>query len=80
MKKNTSISLGNHFKNFIDDEISSGRYNSASEVVRSALRLLETEEQKIKNLKKALEAGEDSKMINDFDSRKHLQDLHNIHT
>ena len=52
MEKNTSILLGSHFDNFINREIASGRYNSASEVIRSALRLLETEEEKIKLLRK----------------------------
>ena len=46
MGKNTSISLGDHFEKFIQQEISTGRYSSASEVVRTALRLLEDEEQK----------------------------------
>jgi antitoxin ParD1/3/4 len=80
MSSNTSISLGNHFKNFIDDEVSSGIYNSASEVMRSALRLLETEEKKINTLRKVLETGENSKMIEDFDAKKHLQKLHENHS
>ena len=47
MAKNTSILLGDYFENFIHEKVSSGRFNSASEVVRTALRLLELEEQKI---------------------------------
>ena len=46
MSKNTSISLGNHFEEFVNDEVKSGRYSSVSEVIRSALRLLEHEEKK----------------------------------
>ena len=46
MAKNTSILLGNHFENFINEEIASGRFSSASEVIRTALRLLELEEEK----------------------------------
>jgi antitoxin ParD1/3/4 len=76
MSKNTSISLGNHFESFINTEVSSGRYNSVSEVIRSALRLLETEEQKIKKLRFALEEGEDSGMIENFDPQAHLKSLH----
>ena len=46
MGKNTSISLGNHFEEFIREEVNSGRYGSVSEVIRSALRLLERDEKK----------------------------------
>ena len=49
MGKNTSISLGNHFEDFIKEEVNSGRYSSVSEVIRSALRLLEREEKKKEN-------------------------------
>ena len=76
MEKNTSILLGSHFDNFINNEIASGRYNSASEVIRTALSLLETEEEKIKQLRKELEIGENSEMISDFDPKKHLESLH----
>ena len=76
MGKNTSILLGTHFENFIKEAISSGRYKSVSEVIRTALRLLETEEQKIENLRKALELGENSGFIDDFNPEDHLQELH----
>lgn len=79
MGKNTSISLGNHFEKFINEEITSGRYNSASEVIRTALRLLETEEQKTKRLLDALEIGESSIIIKNFDSKEHLKGLHRKH-
>jgi len=76
MGKNTSISLGDHFEDFIQREIATGRYNSASEVVRTALRLLEAEENKFKILKQALDEGEDSELIENFDPEKHLKALH----
>jgi antitoxin ParD1/3/4 len=76
MGKNTSISLGSHFENFISSSIASGKYSSASEVVRSALRLLESEEKKLKELRNALIEGENSAMIENFDANKHLSDLH----
>jgi len=79
MAKNTSISLGDHFEDFIQNEISTGRYSSASEVIRTALRLLESEEKKIKALTYALEQGENSQMINDFDPDAHLEGLRNKH-
>lgn len=79
MGKNTSISLGDHFENFIQNEISTGRYNSASEVIRTALRLLEMEERKIQELTKALERGEKSPITHDFDPYAHLKGLHSKH-
>jgi antitoxin ParD1/3/4 len=79
MGKNTSISLGEHFESFIQNEISTGRYSSASEVVRTALRLLEAEEKKIKALRIALEEGERSGMVEDFDPKAHLESLHRKH-
>lgn len=60
MAKNTSISLGDHLEGFINRQIESGRYGSASEVVRASLRLLEEHEQKIGALRQALIDGEKS--------------------
>ncbi len=60
MAKNTSVILGDHFDKFIQREIKSGRYTSASEVLRSGLRLLEIEKEKIKSINKALTTGEKS--------------------
>ena len=79
MSKNTSISLGNHFESFILNKIGSGRYHSISEVIRAGLRLLEQEERKLEALKGALELGENSGIAQDYDSKKHLKDLHKKH-
>ena len=79
MGRNTSISLGDHFEDFINQEIKSGRYSSVSEVVRTALRLLETEEQKLKDLRSALVSGEESGFTENFDSKEHLKTLHKKH-
>ncbi len=76
MKKNTSISIGNHFEMFMLRKIKTGRYNSVSEVVRAGLRLLEDEEKKTEILKEALEIGENSGLTEKFDSKKHLKALH----
>jgi antitoxin ParD1/3/4 len=79
MGRNTSISLGDHFEDFINQEIKSGRYSSVSEVVRTALRLLETEEQKLKDIRSALESGEQSGFVEHFDSKEFLKMLHKKH-
>ena len=76
MKKNTSISLGNHFEEFIKEEVKSGRYGSVSEVIRSALRLLESEEKKERELINALKIGEQSGFVENFDPKQNLKELH----
>ncbi len=76
MARNTSILLGEHFEEFISTKVSSGKYNSASEVIRTALRLLEAEELKMKDLDKALANGEKSGMDKNFDPKVHLKKLH----
>ncbi len=76
MGKNTSILLGNHFEEFINGAISTGRYNSASEVIRTALRLLEIEEQKTTKLREAIDIGEKSGIIENFDPERNLKELH----
>lgn len=60
MAKNTSISLGDHFDGFIARQLDSGRYGSASEVVRAALRLLENSESRMDALRRMLDEGEQS--------------------
>lgn len=67
MAKNTSMSLGDHFAGFIDTQVQSGRYGSASDVVRAGLRLLEEHEAKVKALQDALIAGEKSGESQPFD-------------
>jgi antitoxin ParD1/3/4 len=76
MARNTSILLGDHFEEFISTNVSSGKYNSASEVIRTALRLLEAEEFKMKDLNKALSQGEKSGMEKNFDAKANLKKLH----
>ncbi len=79
MRKNTSISLGEHFEQFIMEKVNSGKYNSVSEVIRSALRLLENEEKKEKELIKALEKGEQSGLVENFDPVAYLKELQKKH-
>lgn len=60
MAKNTSITLGDHYDEFISKQLESGRFGSASEIVRAGLRLLEDGESKRQALRQLLKAGEDS--------------------
>lgn len=73
--KNTSISLGNYFDQFVSSQVSAGRYKNVSEVVRAGLRLLEDEESKVIALKNAIQKGIDSGIAYDVDPKKHLQEL-----
>ena len=75
MSKNTSITLGNYFDQFIQGILREGRYKNASEVVRAGLRLLEEEEQKIIALRHAIDEGINSGLAKDFDPDEHLKML-----
>ena len=79
MAKNTSILLGEYFEGFINEQVTSGKYSSASEVIRTALRLFEQQENKAKILVNELKAGEKSGMISNFDREKELAKLHAKH-
>ena len=65
--KNTSISLGDYFEQFVSSQVSVGRYKNVSEVVRAGLQLLEDEERKIMALKSAIQKGLDSPRVETFD-------------
>ena len=67
MAKHTSISLGDHFTRFIEQQISRGRYGSASEIVRAGLRILEEHESRVEALRSALIEGEQSGEAESFD-------------
>ena len=73
MARNTSISLGNHFENFVDSGIAGGRFKNASEVIRAGLRLLEAEENKIIALKQAINEGIESGIAENFNPQQHLE-------
>lgn len=75
MTRNTSIVLGEYFENFINEQIASGKYSSVSEVVRTALRSFEENENKTKSLINELKMGEKSGRIKNFDRNKHLEQL-----
>ena len=60
LARNTSIVLGDHFEGFVAQQLASGRYGSASELLRAGLRLLEEQEQQMAALRQALIDGENS--------------------
>ena len=74
MAKNTSITLGDHFDTFICSQLESGRYGSASEIVRAGLRLLEDSESKLQALRQMLVQGEESG-IADYNYQNFLAEL-----
>jgi antitoxin ParD1/3/4 len=67
VSKNTSFSIGEHFSEFVEEQVREGRYSSASDVVRAALRLLEEQEMKLAALRAALIEGEKSGPSTAFD-------------
>lgn len=77
----TSLSLGEHWEAFIKNEISSGRYGSASEVVRDALRAMEERKSKLDALRTHLAQGADQaragEFIDDFSMDALIADLDN---
>ncbi|PKQ44034.1 type II toxin-antitoxin system ParD family antitoxin [Confluentibacter flavum] len=73
--KNTSISLGNYFDQFVSNQVSAGRYKNVSEVIRAGLRLLENEESKVIALKNAIQEGLNSPRIENFDFDEYLTKL-----
>jgi len=75
MGRNTSVSLGDYFENFVEGRISEGRFKNASEVIRAGLRMLEEEENKITALKKAINDGIESGIAENFNPKQHLESL-----
>lgn len=52
-----NVSVGNRWEEFVEEAVRSGRYGSASEVVREGLRLVEEREAKLVALRETLEAS-----------------------
>lgn len=73
--KTTTVALGAHFDSFIKASVLEGRYTNASEVIRAGLRRLEEDEQKITALRVAIEEGDSSGYVEDFDFDAHLEEL-----
>jgi len=58
MLRNTSVTLGEHYSNFINEKIQLGRFQTTSEAVRAGLNLLEEQETKLDLLRQQLATGE----------------------
>jgi len=67
MTKHTSIALDDDLSAFVEGQVGQGHYQSASDVVAAALRLLEEHEQKVERLRAALIEGEESGIAEEFD-------------
>jgi antitoxin ParD1/3/4 len=79
MAKNTSILLGEYFDKFINEQVKSGKFSSASEVVRAALRMFEYEETKKTKLINELKKGEKSGFVKNFNRDTLLNNIHQKH-
>ncbi|NOU23842.1 MAG: type II toxin-antitoxin system ParD family antitoxin [Methyloglobulus sp.] len=79
MPRNTSVTLGEHFDKFVVEKINEGRFQSVSEVVRAGLRKLEEDEAKLQALRRKLQAGENSPLVENFDGDSFLATLHKKH-
>ena len=75
----TSISLDEHFTNFVEKQVQAGRYATASDVVRAGLRLLEDQEAKVTALQQALLAGEESGQPALFENTAFLKRMRSEH-
>jgi antitoxin ParD1/3/4 len=80
MAKNTSILLGDYFDNFINQQVKTGKFSSASEVVRAALRMFEYVETKKTELINELKKGEKSGFVTEFNRESFLNTLHQKHS
>ena len=76
MPRNTSITLGEHFEVFVAEQIRKGRFQSVSEVVRAGLRLVEEDEIKLEQLRKQLEAGRNSPIVENQTPEQRIAQLH----
>lgn len=79
MPRNTSVTLGEHFDEFVREKINAGRFQSVSEVVRAGLRKLEEDETKLQLLRDKLQAGENSTLVDDFNGEAFIEGLHKKH-
>jgi len=71
--KNTPISLGSYFDQFVNSQVAAGRYKNVSEVIRAALRLMEDDESQKLALRAAIKEGLESPRVDNFDFDENLK-------
>lgn len=76
MSRNISVTLGEHFDEFVVGKVKEGRFQSVSEVIRVGLRKLEEDETKLQLLRSKLQAGERSPVVEDFDGEGFIALMH----
>lgn len=76
MSKNTSIILNGQLDVFVEQQVDSGNYASASEVIRAGLRLLEEREMQVQRLRAEIQKGLDSGVVDNFDINDFLEQRH----
>ena len=79
MTKLTSIRIDDEFQAFIDKQIADGRFQTADDVVRAGLSLLREEDKNLEALRAALIEGEESGIMDEFDSTAFLLDMRRRH-
>jgi antitoxin ParD1/3/4 len=75
----TSYSIGKHFESFIESLLESGRYSTASEVMRDGLRLVEEREQRraarLEALRAEIQKGFDSSSAEEVDVGEWIKEI-----
>jgi antitoxin ParD1/3/4 len=79
MPRNTSVTLGDHFDQFVSEQIQKGRFQSVSEAVRAGLRKIEEDELKLERLRDILAQGKVSPIVENFDGESFIAQLHAKH-
>ena len=75
MARIVTVTLGHHYEEFVKNCIESGRYNNVSEVVRAGLRRLEEDEARVAAFCTAVDEGDASPDVLDFDEEVFIQEL-----
>jgi len=75
MARTVTVSLGPHFEEYIQAGIESGRYNNVSEMIRAALRHLEEDEAKLAAFCAAIDEGDASPDVANFDEEAFISEL-----